>query len=320
MIDNARVLAGRRALVLGGVMALLLGLSVRAASAGSSRAKASPEEPDGEYVAAVTAAEADDAQKLWNLTGEYDVALGAYLLELSLVHDGRGRITGTGVYNYTDAKDAPAAGGKADEEVPLVVTGVVKGKDGVVVASLAMQGTTETVVDKEVLRITIRMSLALDADGGLLEGVATVVRTTRRLGSSSTSSDDSKGSFSTHCVLDLPVEMDGSYTLDMFLSTFGETVSGETLLELSNGDAYPLTVRGKCGDGASALSLTGDATDAGAKGIRIKASVVTLDDGTDTTPGTAELNTFAAKLFGQALRWPAAETKGPSPAAGAAGR
>jgi hypothetical protein len=74
-------------------------------------------------------------------------------------------------------------------------------------------------------------------------------------------------------------------------------VSGDAVLVLSNGDEYALLVRGKRAGDLSVLGLSGDPTDPGAKGIKLKAMVTTWDD------GSAELGSAAGKLFGQAVSW-----------------
>ncbi len=281
----------RRLLAIPAGVCLLLGVASRAGSPSAAGDKAAPEVPDGEYTAVVDVFDVEDGRGLWSFTGEYDVALGAYTLELDLVTQGSGRITGTGTYHYTTCS------------VPLTARGTVRGSGGEVVVSLVLRGTEETIPDKEVLRVAIRMTLALDPDLGTLVGVAAVSRGTRRLGGGDGKSLPApqgtlpKGTFSTACTLDLPAGMDGTYDILFLLSTFGERVSGEAVLTLSNGDEYPLLVRGKRAGDLSVLGLAGDPANPDARGIKAACTVLTLDD------ATADLDALAGKLFGQSLRW-----------------
>jgi|GEM_PF-3215394 len=84
----------------------------------------------------------------WDLSGIYNTTVAAYPLVLDLVHDAKGKVTGTGT--YTVAKDAP---------VTATAKGTVKGTNGSVVVKVAIKGTNP--------ERTVSVSLALNLTMGI---------------------------------------------------------------------------------------------------------------------------------------------------------
>lgn len=231
---------------------------------------------DGFMAAAVT----DVVNRAWwDVTGVYEAWLDTDRLDLTLVHDAAGKITGTAQYT------ASAKNGIAGEPVILSVKGSARGAGGALVAKLAMAGTDAA----KTTRVRLSVALTLDAAARQLTGpVSGRVRT-------AAGRDPVTGQLTLH----LPLDMDGTWAL-----VFGNLVegargkvAGTAVLALSNGTSHVCAVKGKERGDGYVLGMTGSAADPAAKGIVIRGTVSPQAD------GWADLGTCQGRGYGQKVGW-----------------
>jgi alpha-tubulin suppressor-like RCC1 family protein len=229
---------------------------------------------DGTYLATVTAAEAAAGHGLWDFTGHYEVDACGYLLSLDLLHDGRGRVSGSGSLTVASAL------------IPLAPRGAVRGGDGV--ATLALSADGRPLPPGPPAAAALRLTLGLDPAARALAGPAAL-----RLRTGAAPAITSEP-----CTLALSAPMDGSFVLRLDLACAGPSVRGTAELRLSNGVAYPLVVRrGHAKGGAALLTLAGDQAQPAARGLHFTLTVTPLEG------GTARIDALTAQALGMALAW-----------------
>lgn len=208
----------------------------------------------------------------WNLTGHYSTVVGEIALELDLVHDARGRLTGsaTGVI-------------AGDTDVPLRIRGSVRGNGRSVVATLALQGTS---ADRGT-RLALNLVLAMDAEAGVLVGPAT----------GSVVAADLRDPVVGTVTLPLPTDVAGTWTLRFSLNYAADTVTGTAVLTFSNLVECQFALTGQRVDQTAVLTLAGPLTDPAAGRLRIATTVVPLDG------QRALLRAFSGQGYGQRLKW-----------------
>ena len=83
----------------------------------------------------------------------------------------------------------------------------------------------------------------------------------------------------------LPKDMDGSFSLTIEMDRDGKKLVGNSILELSNGNIYSLSAKGKVNDkkGQAKLKLKGDNT--ASKGCKLKLIIDDSDDSIESIKG-----------------------------------
>lgn len=245
--------------------------------------EALPVDPDGAFVLSIPPDAFPAGLAVWDLSGQYEADLGGDNLALDLLHDSKGKITGDGLYRT----DLPV---KVTYGIPLLAKGGGKGKDGVVLVKLGLKGAAVGIPGDPAAKakISAKQTLTLDVGSSTLVGTASVSAAFGKV----------KDRFTTNVTVDLPPGMDGTYDVALDLAYDGKKVTGTGVLMLSNGVSYPLIVKGKVTDGVTSLGISGDKADPAAGGIKLKASVQTLEG------GTARVLSLSGKAFGQSISWP----------------
>jgi len=230
--------------------------------------------PNGTFLAVTDAAAVGLGHGLWNLSGAYATVAAGHPLVLSLVHDTKGKLTGSATYTPAGA---PA--------VAMPVKGSTKGTEGNVVVTIALKGSDPT----KAVSVALALNLTVNAAARHLTGPMTGRVTINGVQAPVSASQD----------LAIPPPMDGTWTLLFVLQQGPRNLSGTAVLDLSNGMSYAYVVKGKPRAGQAALlSLSGAPADPAAKGIRIKATITALEG------GWARIGAFSAKGFGQTVVWP----------------
>lgn len=231
---------------------------------------------DGTYMATVDAARARAGQGLWDVTGHYETSACGYPLHLDLVHDERGRVSGTGGLEV------------AASRIPLAVKGAVRGAGDALVLRLHAHGAGDLLWSQRPAEADLRLDLALEPPTGTLQGTAAL----------DLAAEADALHAAAPCILALPGPMDGTLRLRLDLAFAGRRARGRGELILSNGAAYALAVRVGRVDGAAVrLVLAGAGTEPGRPGVRVGVVVTPLED------GTARLEAFRADLLGQDVAW-----------------
>jgi hypothetical protein len=223
--------------------------------------------PFGAFLAVVGPAAVATGRGLWDVTGAYATTVAGNPLTLHLVHDSRGRLTGTATYLTAD----------------LSAKGSVKRASGALLLKLTLQGADGA----ETTRVVLALDLALDATARQLRGPAK--GSIRTAAGTTPVTDD--------LTLDLAAAMDGTWTLLLDLAPRGRASSGSPLLTLASGAESLFMVTGRASGQDVVLSLIGVAGDPAAKAIQIRATVTPLEG------GWAGLPALSASGYGQRLGW-----------------
>ena len=227
--------------------------------------------PVGTFGAIVDAAGVALGHGIWDLSGHYTTVIDGKDLTLDLLHDGKGKITGTGTYNV------PGVG-----DIPLVVKGSGKGKAGILMVKLGLKGVLGA------NKLAMKMTLQLNPAEARLEGV-TALKGALDGAKIKVTDDDT--------ILHVPPGMDGTWDLVFNLAFDGKTITGDAMLTMSNGTDFLFLVKGKVKNGLAAIGLKGDPSDPAAKAVKIKASIRTLEG------EQAAIELIKGKAFGQTLAW-----------------
>jgi len=98
--------------------------------------------------------------------------------------------------------------------------------------------------------------------------------------------------------LDLPPQMDGTWTLAFQLAHGARRITGTARLTLSNAVHYDFVVQGRSSGAHAALILAGEPADPASKAIRIRTTILPQEG------AWATLEAFSGKGYGQSLAWP----------------
>jgi hypothetical protein len=226
----------------------------------------------GEFLAQVDLGGVAAGRGLWDLTGSYATTVLGNPLQFGLLHDSSGKLTGTAVYT-------PAQG----DALNLPLKGSVKDAGAAVVAQFVLHGADAA----GVLSVSLTFNLALDPVARTLRGHQTGRITTQGLATP----------VAQDLVLPVPAPMDGTWALRCDVAPSGVVVTGTAQLALANGVHYHCTVQGSSAGSSTVLTLTGDAVDPAARGLRFKCTLVTLEG------GWALLQGCSGTGCGQTLAW-----------------
>jgi hypothetical protein len=233
---------------------------------------ANPVAPAGAFLAVVGADGPAARKGLWDLTGPYATAVKGATLAMDLVHDTKGKVTGSA--SYTTAK-------------AVVVTAPVKGNAKGSGSTLPVKLTVKGASPDRALGLALTLVLTLDAGARALVGTM----------AGSVTANGAATQVSTEVVLAVPPPMDGTWNLRLALVPGPKVATGTARLTLSNGAHHDYLAKGKPAGEAVALSLAADPADPAAKGIRIKAPALPLEG------GWAALQSCSLKGYGQTLFW-----------------
>jgi hypothetical protein len=235
-----------------------------------------PVEPSGHFDLGFRNAANPPGRELWDFTGHYNAPLGAYTLQMDLVHDERGALTGTGTVSGSLPGGSPVS-------VPVTLRGRASGQGGVVTVAIRLSGMNAT------SSATAKLILTREASG--LVGAYAV-----SLGLASGGNDSVSGT----CALALPAGMDGSFRLGVDLVQHDRAmVTGSGRLTLSNGRAVDLLIRGRSAGGTTLLHVEGDGTiDPLFGALQLALQITTFSN------HAADITTLSGKAFGQRVNWP----------------
>jgi len=236
--------------------------------------------PAGAFLARVNAEDVAAGLGLWDLSGHYQTQVATAALTLDIVHDTKGKITGTGTL-ATAAKDGEGIA------IPVAVKGSARGSGGAVTVLLTAAGSHTGTPAEPGLKASasVTMNLALDISHRRLLGAAVL---SQKVGNSALRTP-------AYCELDIPQNTDGSYEILFQLVQAGTRMTGTAVLTLSNAADYLFAVKGTYPGDACVLALTGHKTDPPAKGIRISATIRTLEG------NAAHLDAMTATGYGQTV-------------------
>jgi hypothetical protein len=215
-------------------------------------------------------------QNWFDLSGMYSTAVAGNPLTLQVLHDTRGRLTGTATLQLSP--------GEQPELVTMLIKGNARGSGGNLVATLLMRGDSEA----RMLRVSLTLDLALDPVVRQLAGQAV----------GSIAVGTTAAPLSQAVTLDLPAAMDGTWILRLNQPPAASARGGGATLTLANGANYRLAVAGQTGGPETVvLMLSGHPSDPPAHGISIRTTLTTRKD-----DSTAFL-LFLGKGYGQTLMW-----------------
>jgi hypothetical protein len=211
---------------------------------------------------------------IWDITGNYDTPLFEDCeMTMTLVQDGKGKITGSGdgiCEMYIDDDDE---GFWVWIDYEFDVKGKVTQKKGIGVVKLNVKIAGMAEVDIEDLtdlkfRAKQRLAALINPDTLTFDGVVKSSGCIQKVGCG-------KEVFENYSA-DLPIGMDGSW----FLATNnidddGKKIMGESTLILANGNQLAMTAKGRINarKGEAKVKFSGVKTDPGAKGSSIMATV-----------------------------------------------
>ena len=234
---------------------------------------ATPVAPSGSFLAIMDGAAVAAGRGLWELSGAYTLPVAGQPLVLNLVHDSRGRLTGTA--SYTTSRAAV---------VTMPVRASLRGRDGKVTARIVLHGADAAKTTAVSLTLALTLDTATRHLRGPVVGSVTLGGTTAPV--------------ATTASLAVPAPEDGTWTLLLQLTPARTTtVSGTALLTLANGATQRLRAAGRVSGSSLALSLIGEPSDPAAIGIAMRATLATLEG------DWAVVETAAVRGFGQVLMW-----------------
>jgi|GEM_PF-2835549 len=208
----------------------------------------------------------------WDVSGVYALTALGRPLALTLLHDARGRITGTATYT--------AANGAV---VSMPTKGAMKGPAGTAVLTLTLKGRDTA----KTASVALALNLTVNATKAQLEGALTGTVTV----------DGVRAAVDEDVTLPIAPPMDGSWLLAFSLTQEGTRISGTATLAFSSGTHYAYRVKGSLDGTAAVLSLAADSADPGTKGFPIRTTI------TPREGGGATLDHFSATGYGQTLGW-----------------
>ena len=213
---------------------------------------------------------------LWDVTGAYATTVSGDPLSLDLVHDAKGRVTGTATLTVNT--------GTALVPVTMPIRGSVRGSAGVLAVTLALEGADAA----RTVRVSLSFRLALEPVARQLTGTVSGSRTAN----GTTTPVPSQP-----VTLAIPAPMDGTWTLRLDLVLGDRSIRGTALLTLSNGVGYVHTVGGTYADQAAILTLSGRPGYPALMGSRITTTLAPLEG------APPQMTAFSGTFYGQTIAW-----------------
>ena len=213
---------------------------------------------------------------LWDVTGAYATTVNGAPLSLALVHDTRGKLSGTGTLTVNTGKGLVA--------ISMPIRGSAQGRAGSLALVLALQGTDPA----RTQRVALTLRLALDPLARQLRGTVSGIRA---------ASGASEPLPTQPVTLTLPAPMDGTWSLRLNVVYEANGIRGTGRLTLSNGVEYDHAVSGKYADQAALLMLAGRPAYPVAAASTLRATITPL------TGSPAGMTAFSGTLYGLTVAW-----------------
>jgi hypothetical protein len=214
-----------------------------------------------------------DQSPLWDFSGDYSRSNGNSVAHLTLAHEPNGKLTGSGSADFVSSGTTIHA--------TEISSGRVSGVIGKPVKIIA-KGSGQFAGSAQGLPLsgTFRgdLALALDSAAHVLSGRESATLCFPGGGCRTVSTNSS---------FPLPSNMDGSWSLELNLTTTNKIIHGGAIVTLSTGRIVPLDVRGSAAMGGTRLRITG------ASGGSF---IVKMDAGSN-------LKSINGRFFGQKIAW-----------------
>jgi predicted outer membrane repeat protein len=213
---------------------------------------------------------------IWDFTGSYAIGIGAHTMQLDLLHDTDGRMTGAAWL----AGPMPSG---SDASIPLTARGKADCRGGLPFVALSLSGRGGP------SRANLKLALALagrNLDGVYTGSVADQVGGREGIGGA--------------CALPIDPSMDGQFQLALALDRRSQDhVTGFGILTLANGRQIAVQATGKEAAGLVILRVGGDgAMDPLFGAVNLRLTLRALSS------NSAEVLQLGGRAFGQSLRWP----------------
>jgi hypothetical protein len=203
---------------------------------------------------------------LWDFSGSYTESGDGMTLNYILIQDSKGKLTGYGIYNYSSDGN--------DISIDVEIKGNVKGKNKIVNLKYTVKGKGPGYVSGEDTDVKLKdkVSLVLNKSSLSLMGKMKWKLCVKGSGCEADTS---------HVSLDVPDGMTGGGILMVYVESDenGKKLEGDATLTLSNGEEYPLYVKGKYNSKNDEMKFSLKGVDEPAKGIKFK---LNIDEGRET--------------------------------------
>jgi hypothetical protein len=214
---------------------------------------------------------------VWDISGSYtDDSLG-FNISYDMTQDAQGKLTGSG--------SASCSVEGIDVDISFDITGSIKQTGGIAIVKMSFKfrGTASDGYDTYKFTASAKVTAEINLDSGTIEGTAKVRVSIRGYGSYSDESLYTE---------ELPLDMDGAFTLDLNVSEAGRKLQGTGALTLSSGDIYYFSVTGKYNSKTDESSFTFKG-DGSSKGCSLKIKVDESDD---------SITSLTGKVLGQKIK------------------
>jgi hypothetical protein len=210
-----------------------------------------------------------DDLEIWDISGTYeDDGLGC-TISLTMNQDSKGKITGSGLASCDIYS--------VDINMAYDIKGTIKQKNNTAAIKLSIKykGTAEYMGDSYKFTAKQKVNAEIDAADQMMYGT---IKVKLKMAGEKISE---KSVFSER----LPYDMDGSFNLTIELDRDGKKLFGNSVIELSNGNRYSLSAKGKVNNkkGQAKLKLKGDNT--ASKGCKLQLIIDERDDSVKSIKG-----------------------------------
>jgi len=189
---------------------------------------------------------------VWDVSGSYTDDSTGFNISYVLTQDAQGKLTGSG------SASCSVAG--VDVDISFDITGSIKQTGGIAIVKMSFKfiGTASDGYDTYPFTANAKIKAEINLDSGTIEGTAKVRVSIRGYGSYSDESLYTE---------ELPLDMDGAFTLELNVNEDGGELQGAGELILSNGDTYHFSITGKYNyrTDKSKFKLTEDVSSKGSK-------------------------------------------------------
>ncbi len=227
---------------------------------------------------------------LWDITGSYSDELYGCEGTLDISQDAKGKITGGGSADCDDVEiEIEGASISVNLNLDWVVTGSIKKKGDATEVSISVKvsGTLDVPaanVSGAKVSGTEKITADIDPDNQTIVGTADVKVSIKGLESITLKDID--------FYEDLPVDMDGSWELDIDVTGDVKKMLGNGQMWLSNGDILPFSAQGSYKEKTDETTFTLKGFDA-SKGCNLKPVIY---------EETGDVTTLTGKVLGQSIK------------------
>jgi len=202
----------------------------------------------------------------WDLSGSYtesrddDMTLSDMTLSYTLIQDSKGKITGSGTFDYFSDEN--------DISIDFEIKGKVKGKNNIVTLKYTMKGKGPGYVSGEDTDVKFKNKVSLE----LYKSSLSLMGTTKwKLCAKGSGCEADTSQIS----LDVPDGMTGGGILMIYVEPDedGEKFEGSAELTLSNDEVFPLYFKGKYNSKEDGTKFSLKGVDAFAKGVKLKIEI-----------------------------------------------